>query len=74
MRAFKWAASIALGNDAEGSPTSGSARGRAGSFPAGLQHRNRDRDASSNETSSMQPADDVDVRSGEPGRRAAGEW
>lgn len=74
MRAFKWAASIALGNDPEGSPTSGITRGRAGSLPAGLQHHNRDRDATSNRTSSMQPSDDVDVRSGEAGGRTAGDW
>lgn len=76
MRAFKWAASIALGNDPEGSPTSGHARGRAGSLPAGLQHQYRDRDASSNRANSMQPAgDDGDVRSGgEPGGSTADEW
>lgn len=74
MRAFKWAASIALGNDPEGSPTSGITRGRAGSLPAGLQHHNRDRDATSNRTSSMQPSDDVDVRSCEAGGRTAGDW
>lgn len=71
MRAFKWAASIALGNDLEGSPTSGATRGRAGSLPAGLQRHNRDGDASSNRT---QQADDINVRSGEPGGTTASDW
>ena len=75
MRAFKWAASIALGNDPEASPTSGHVRGRAGSLPEGLQHY-RDRDATSNRANSIQPAgDNIDVRSGgEPSGSTAGEW